>query len=78
MFPPFSPDSINTLLLDGVRLLFYAGFFLYIVFAFIALRQIEVMRRTVVTPFSTAVLLLGILHLLFAIGALLFAFVFLV
>jgi len=75
MFPPFNPDSISLLLLNGVRILFYIGFVFYIVFSFIALRQIEIMRKTVVTPFSGVVLLIGIAHLIVAIGALLFAFI---
>jgi len=77
MFPsisPVTPASLNLLLLDGVRILFYIGFIFYVIFAFIALRQIEVMRKTVVTPFSTVVFLIGIGHLLLAIGALIFAF----
>lgn len=78
MLPLFSTSSLNMLLLSGVRLLFYIGFFLYVVFAFIALRQIEVMRKTVITPFSAIVFFLGFAHLLLAIVALLFAFVVLV
>jgi hypothetical protein len=78
MYPPFSPIVFNDLLLNGVRVLFYIGFFFYIVFAFIALRQIEIMRKTVITPFSPVVLLLGFLHLLVAVGALLLSFITLV
>lgn len=74
MFPGVTPDSISLLLLGGVRILFYLGFFFYVIFAFIALRQIEVMRKTVATPFSAAVMLLAIGHLLLAIGAFVFAF----
>lgn len=75
MFPDYSPALLNDLLLNGVRIIFYVGFFFYVIFAFIALRQIELMRKTVITSFSAAVLFLGILHLLIALGALLFAFI---
>ena len=75
MFPEYSPALLSELLLNGVRVIFYVGFFFYVIFAFIALRQIELMRKTVMTSFSTAVLLLGMLHLFVALGALLFAFI---
>lgn len=74
IFPVLTPDSLGLLLLGGVRILFYLGFFFYIIFALIALRQIEMMRKTVVTPFSSLVLLIGAAHLLLAIGAFIFAF----
>jgi hypothetical protein len=76
MFPafPFTPTDLNVVLLNGVRVLFYIGFFFYVIFAFIALRQIEIMRKTVVTPFSPVVFIIGLLHLLLAVGALFFAF----
>lgn len=73
MFPPFDQNAINTLLLDGVRILFYIGFFLYLIFTFIALRGIENMRKTVVTPFSGVVLFIGISHVVTALLALVFA-----
>lgn len=75
MFPEYSPTLINDLLLGGVRILFYLGFLFYIIFAFVALRQIELMRKTVITSFSPIVLLIGFVHLLIAFGALLLAFV---
>jgi len=74
MFPPFSALSFTDLLLNGVKILFYIGFFFYVIFAFIALRQIDDMRKTVETTFSSAVLIIGILHLLLAIGLLVFVF----
>ncbi|MBW7943988.1 hypothetical protein H3C70_01155 [Patescibacteria group bacterium] len=74
MFPTLSPSSLNDILLGGVRILFYLGFFLYIIFAIIALRQIELMRKTVITPFSGVVFLIGLAHLLLAIAAFAFAF----
>lgn len=75
MFPEYSPTLINDILLNGVRIIFYLGFLFYIFFAFIALRQIELMRKTVITSFSPVVLLIGFLHLLVAFGALFLAFV---
>ena len=48
------------------------GFFLiaallYVVFAFVAYRQVLVMRKTVITPFSGMTQLIGTIHLVMAI-----------
>ena len=75
MFPVLTPDSLDSLLLGSVRLMLLFGFFLYLIFPFIALRQIEIMRKTVFTPFSGMVFLIGLLHVLIAVLALAFAFV---
>jgi hypothetical protein len=69
--------SLNMLLLNSVTVLFLTGFILYVFFAFIAIRQIEVMRKTVITPLSSTIQLLGYLHFLLAVGATVFAFFYL-
>ncbi len=74
IFPSFQLDRI---LFDLLNIAFLIGFFLYVIFAFIALRQIDLMRKTVVTPFSPVVLVIGILHFLAALALLVFAFFFL-
>jgi hypothetical protein len=74
MLPQLPYFSVNSLLMQIVQILFLIGFALYIVFAFIATRQIDVMRKTVVTPLSPFIQVIGYLHLLLAIGAFFFVF----
>jgi len=57
--------------------MFFLGFFLYLIFAFIAVRQIDIMRKTVVTPFAGVIQIIGMLHLLLAFGLLIFSFIYL-
>lgn len=58
--------SAQVLILTLVKLLFVIGAILYLIFGFIVVRQIQLMRSTVITPFSGVIQLLGIVHLLFA------------
>lgn len=75
---PVIPDiQLDSVILGIVKTLFFAGFGLYLIFAVIALRQIGLMRKTVVTPLSPIVQLIGIAHLVLAIGALIFVILFL-
>ncbi len=60
-----------------VKAMFLIGFGLYVIFAFVAARQIDNMGKTVITPLSPFIQLLGYLHLLVAIGAFVFTFMFL-
>ena len=48
---------------------------IYAIFAWVVLRQIQLMTDTLEVGFETPVRLLGIFHLLFALGALGLAFV---
>lgn len=52
----------------GLKLLFLLAFFLYVIFAFIAARQIQIMRNTIMTSFSSLLQIVGYLHLAFAVG----------
>lgn len=61
----------NSIVLLIVRVLFYIGVGLYLLFAGVVVRQISLMRNTLVTPFSGTLKAIGYLHLLLA----LFAFV---
>lgn len=70
--PNHLDGTINSAINGGVSLLFYAGFILYILFAFVAVRQIEEMRKTIVTPLSPIVQILGYAHLLFSVLVLVF------
>ncbi len=64
------PMDAFLILLFFVKVLFIIGAILYVFFSFIVVRQIQVMRNSVITPFSGFIQLLGILHLLFAFGVL--------
>jgi hypothetical protein len=75
MFPGFFETS--DVVLNLVKILFLTGFFFYAIFAFIAVRQIDIMRKTVITPLSPIVQIIGYLHLLLAVGAFIFAFTYL-
>lgn len=55
--------NFDTALLGFVKLLFIVGGALYFVFAFIVIRQIAVMKKTLITPLGNHVSILGWLHL---------------
>lgn len=77
MLPQLPYFSVNTVVLDVVKVLFLVGFVLYVIFAFIATRQIDIMRKTVITPLSPFIQLLGYLHLFLSIAALVFVYLYL-
>jgi len=56
-------DTMSVLLLSGVKLMILLGVFLYFIFAIIIVRQINVMKKTLITPFSPVVLTIGLIHL---------------
>lgn len=68
------PLDLQLMILLFVKVLFIIGAVLYLVFAFVVVRQIHLMRSTVITPFSNVIQLLGIIHLIFAF-AVLFLFI---
>jgi hypothetical protein len=76
-FDQFNNLSIDAMVFNFIKILFLIGFFLYILFAFLAVRQIEEMRRTVITPLSSVIQLVGYLHLLLAVLVFIFAYTFL-
>ena len=53
----------HTALLMIVKLLFVVGGVLYFLFAFIVIRQIAVMKKTLLTPLGLEISFLGWLHL---------------
>jgi hypothetical protein len=69
--------NISLVVFLFIKAMFLLGFGLYVIFAFIAARQIDNMGKTVITPLSPLIQLLGYLHLLMAIGAFVFTFTFL-
>ena len=73
-FPPNTEFSEILLTLFKWLLVIGAGF--YTVFAFVVIRQIQVMKKTLITTFSSKITILGLSHLAFAFGVLiLFIFV---
>jgi hypothetical protein len=76
-FNQLNTVTVGDVVFNFVKIMFLIGFFLYILFAFLAIRQIEEMRQTVVTPLSPVIRVAGYLHLLLAIGVFLFVFTFL-
>ena len=60
-----SPDSISALFLTGIKGMFLLGVLIYFLFALIIVRQIHVMKKTLITPFSPIVQTVGYTHLLF-------------
>ena len=67
------PIQASLLILLLLKILFVLGAFLYLVFAFVVVRQIQVMKGTVMTPFSPIVQLIGLVHLLIAFAAVILA-----
>ncbi len=66
----FDPAQTQVLLLDFVKILFIIASLIYLVFAFVIVRQIQVMRSTVITPASGLMQILGFSHLVFAFAVL--------
>lgn len=61
-------ELTNTPIFLGLlKFLFILGAALYVIFSFVVVRQISLMRQTVVTSLSAFLQLIGYLHLLFAI-----------
>jgi hypothetical protein len=57
-----------------VKFLFIIGALLYVAFSFVVVRQITLMRQTIITSLSPLLQILGYVHLLFAIGVVLLFF----
>jgi hypothetical protein len=66
----------NTAIFTGlVKLLFIIGAILYVIFSFVVVRQITLMRQTVITSLSSVLQLLGYLHFVFAVGVVILFFI---
>lgn len=68
---PFSPMFGHSLFLLLFKILFVLAAFLYVLFSFVVIRQISLMRKTLITPFSPVLSILGWLHSVIAIIVLL-------
>lgn len=73
-------DSSDTLFVSDLgsltsivfKILFILGAFLYVLFSIVVVRQISIMRSTLVTDYSAILTTLGYIHLLLSIGVLWF------
>ncbi|HSX48990.1 MAG TPA: DUF5657 family protein [Candidatus Saccharimonadales bacterium] len=58
-----------------VKIFFIVGLAVYLIFALVIVRQIEIMTQTVKLEFELPIKILGILHLIFALVLLIFALI---
>lgn len=58
-----TPDTINGLALMGLKGLFLLGVLIYFIFSILIIRQIQVMKNTLITPFAPIIQTLGLLHM---------------
>ena len=70
--PILKPDNLNDLILTLFQDFFILGGIFYIIFAVIVIRQIIVMKKTLITTFNPIILTLGYIHLGLAVAVLLF------
>jgi hypothetical protein len=65
MTPPFmfSPDANGEFMLVAIKYMFVIGGVIYLLFAFLITKQINLMNKTLVTTVSSKNKLLGRLHL---------------
>lgn len=62
-------NIFDSQIIEGIlKFLFVTGAFFYLIYTFIVFRQIHIMKKTLITSFSPAVSLLGLINLLFALG----------
>jgi hypothetical protein len=59
-----SPAIMSGFLLMGIKGMFLLGTLLYFVFSVVIVRQIHVMKNTLITPFSPAIQMIGFGHLM--------------
>lgn len=57
----------NALLIGVFKLLFILVSFFYVMFAVIVVRQVQIMKNTLITPISPVLLILSILHLIISV-----------
>lgn len=66
MLDIFTIDIVQGIL----KFIFVIGALFYLIYTFIVFRQIQIMKKTMITNFSSSVNLLGLINLLLAIGLL--------
>lgn len=66
--------SIDQAFLSMFKIFFIIGGFLYLIFAVVVIRQIAIMKKSLITPLSPFITTLGYVHLLITLGALFYFF----
>jgi len=64
MLDIFTIDIVQIIL----KFIFIIGALFYLIYTFIVFRQIQIMKKTMITSFSSSVNLLGFINLLLATG----------
>jgi hypothetical protein len=59
----------------GVKIFFCIGLVVYLVFALVVVRQVQIMTQTLKVNFELPIKILALAHLLFALGILVFALI---
>lgn len=67
--------ATSSFILTLFKFLFIISAILYVIFSFVVVRQIALMKQTVVTALSPVLQIIGYLHLLLAIGVVIIFFV---
>ncbi len=62
----------DTLLVSILKLFLILGGLLYVVFTFVVVRQIDIMKKTLITQISPLITTLGIVHLTAAVVILIY------
>lgn len=74
LLDPSNPYLFSTaFLFDILKLMILIGFGIYIIFALVIVRQIQIMTRTIKTGIEMPILIVGLLHLGFALAVFLVA-----
>lgn len=71
MITNFSNFDYNFSLLIIFKYLLIIASFFYLIFSFVVVRQISIMKKTLLTPMSGKVTLLGLVHFGFALAVML-------
>ncbi len=58
-----------------VKIFFIVGLSVYLIFALVVVRQVQIMSQTVKLSFELPIKIIGIIHLLFALLLLVFAII---
>lgn len=60
-------DIFNLDIVQGLlKLIFVVGALFYLIYSFVVFRQVQVMKKTLITSFSPSINLLGLINLLLA------------
>lgn len=65
---PLFPSELGGLVDQGIKLLFVIAAILYLAFAVIVIRQVKLMRETVIVQFADILYTIAYIHLATALG----------